>query len=64
MNILIAGGTGLIGTALEEQFRQAGHQVWILSRQKGQRDNYIYWQPAQKIIELKLYEQLLLQPGF
>ena len=52
MNILIAGGTGLIGTALEKQFRQAGHQVWILSRQKSQRDNYIFWQPAQKIIEL------------
>ena len=52
MNILIAGGTGLIGTALEKQFRQAGHQVWILSRQKSQRDNYIFWQPAQEIIEL------------
>ena len=52
MNILIAGGTGLIGAALEKQFSQAGHQVWILSRQKSQRDNYIFWQPAQKIIEL------------
>ena len=52
MNILIAGGTGLIGTALEKKFRQAGHQVWILSRQKSQRDNYIFWQPAQKIIQL------------
>ena len=52
MNILIAGGTGLIGTALEKKFSQAGHQVWILSRQKSQRDNYIFWQPAQKIIEL------------
>ena len=52
MNILIAGGTGLIGKALEKQFCQAGHQVWILSRQKSQRDNYIFWQPSQKIIEL------------
>jgi hypothetical protein len=26
--------------------------VWILSRQKSQRDNYIFWQPAQKIIQL------------
>ena len=35
-----------------QQFRQAGHKVWILSRQKSQRDNYIFWQPSQKIIEL------------
>lgn len=32
MNILITGGTGLIGRALTKSFQADGHQVWILSR--------------------------------
>lgn len=32
MNILIAGGTGLIGRALTEKLIENGHQVWVLSR--------------------------------
>ena len=32
MQILIAGGTGMIGTALTESFLADGHQVWVLTR--------------------------------
>ena len=32
MRILIAGGTGMIGTALTESFLADGHQVWVLTR--------------------------------
>ncbi len=46
LNIAIAGGTGLIGTALTHHFTSQGHQVFILTRtpqeQKG-NVNYIQW---------------------
>jgi uncharacterized protein len=32
LRILIAGGTGMIGTALTESFLADGHQVWVLTR--------------------------------
>ncbi len=32
MRILIAGGTGMIGTALTKSFLADGHQVWVLTR--------------------------------
>jgi len=35
MRILIAGGTGMIGTALTRSFLADGHQVWVLTRDTG-----------------------------
>jgi uncharacterized protein (TIGR01777 family) len=32
MRILIAGGTGMIGTALTKSFLADGHQVWVVTR--------------------------------
>lgn len=32
MNVLIAGGTGFIGSALTRSLRLDGHQVWVLTR--------------------------------
>ncbi len=36
MNILITGGTGLIGTALRESLQEKGHQITIVSRNPQQ----------------------------
>ena len=36
MNILITGGTGLIGTALKESLQEKGHQITIVSRNPQQ----------------------------
>ncbi|MEM9227656.1 MAG: NAD-dependent epimerase/dehydratase family protein, partial [Verrucomicrobiota bacterium] len=44
MKIAIAGGTGLVGTALVKYLRQAGHTCMVLSRQPG--DGHILWNPA------------------
>lgn len=41
MKILVAGGTGLIGSALAESLQKDGHQVSILSRNPGRvRDRF------------------------
>ncbi|MBI5215091.1 MAG: TIGR01777 family protein [Ignavibacteriae bacterium] len=41
MNIVIAGGTGFIGTALVESFIQSQHHVTLLSRSKHVQKHYL-----------------------
>lgn len=42
MKIIIAGGTGFLGKALENYFTERHHEVWILTR-NPKRDNEIQW---------------------
>lgn len=39
MNIMISGGTGLLGTALTQSFLADGHKVFILSRNNSSRSD-------------------------
>ena len=43
MNILIAGGSGFIGTALENLLQQAHHQVFVLTRHTPKHASQIQW---------------------
>lgn len=43
MNILIAGGTGFLGTALTKSLEQDNHKVFILTRRKPNKPNRIQW---------------------
>ena len=49
--LLLAGGTGLIGTAIKRQAEEAGWEVLTLSRSAGH--GAIHWDPAQHHISLK-----------
>jgi len=56
-NILITGGSGLIGTELTELLRQRGHRVSLLSRseQAGEHKSYV-WKVDQNYIEPGAFE--------
>ena len=43
MNVLIAGGSGFIGTALTKSLKQEGHKVFILTRRKPNGPDQIQW---------------------
>lgn len=43
MNVLIAGGSGFIGSALVKSLEQAGHQVFILTRSQPKGPEQIRW---------------------
>jgi uncharacterized protein (TIGR01777 family) len=43
MNILIAGGSGFLGTVLTKSLEQDGHQVFILTRRNPKATNQIQW---------------------
>lgn len=50
LTVLIAGGTGMIGTALSEVLSQAGHHVLLLSRSPGAQ--HIQWAPGSQALDL------------
>jgi NAD dependent epimerase/dehydratase family enzyme len=44
MNILIAGGSGFLGTALRACLTRYNHRVFILTRQAPKSDQHIQWE--------------------
>lgn len=50
--ILIAGGTGLVGTPLTNQLRKKGHEVRVLTRGKSDASKQLYnWDPKAESID-------------
>ena len=43
MNVLIAGGSGFLGSALTNSLERDGHTVFILTRRKPATPNHIQW---------------------
>ena len=58
MNILITGGTGLVGKALLEKLKANQHNVRILTRSKSEKENEFYWNVADKKIDDQAFENL------
>jgi uncharacterized protein (TIGR01777 family) len=46
MKVLIAGGSGFMGSALMQSLQTAGHTVWILSRRAANGPNILHWDGA------------------
>ena len=55
--VLIAGGTGLIGSLLEMRLRNAGYEVFILTR-NSKAKNHILWDPERNEIDVKRIESI------
>ena len=58
MNILITGGTGLVGKLLAERLKERRHNVRILTRKKSDDPKEFYWNIAEKEIDHKAFEKL------
>ncbi|AEA43647.1 TIGR01777 family oxidoreductase [Fluviicola taffensis] len=55
--IVIAGGSGFIGTGLANQLRNAGHEVWILSRKETDLPHFsLNWNPLANQIDERALE--------
>src|SRR5699024_8503614 len=48
MKILIAGASGLIGTALQSELRTRGHEVRTLVRRPARGESEYRWQPDER----------------
>ena len=46
MQVVVAGGTGLLGAALVAALRRSGHTVTVLSRGSGTGGGQVQWNPA------------------
>lgn len=51
MNILLAGGTGFLGSNLTRALESAGHSVYFLSRKKITSEFYYQWNPSRNEID-------------
>lgn len=52
MNILISGGSGLVGTQLSIMLKEKGHSIRILTRKKNNKEGYVQWDPEAGTIDV------------
>lgn len=58
MNILMSGGTGLVGKSLVKELTKKGHNVRILQRKETNNPNEFYWDLKSQFIDDKAFENL------
>ena len=58
MNVLITGGTGLIGKKLVHKLRERNHNPRVLTRKKTDNPNEFYWNTEENFIDPKAFENL------
>lgn len=52
-SVLLAGGSGMVGTALAQYFKDNGFSVYFLTTQTNADSNYLKWSPYDTFIDLK-----------
>lgn len=58
MNILITGGTGLVGKALVKKLEARGHEVRVLTRHESDDPKEFIWNISEKYIDEKAFDNL------
>ncbi|MET0589772.1 MAG: TIGR01777 family oxidoreductase [Naasia sp.] len=58
LRVLIAGASGLIGTELQRQLREAGHEVRTLVRREPRDPTEFTWAPDAKILDFRILEEI------
>jgi hypothetical protein len=58
LRVLVAGGSGLIGTELVQQLTAAGHTVQRLVRRPPRGEHEFSWAPDAKILDFRLLESV------
>ena len=56
LSILIAGGSGLIGSSITPILERRNYRVTLLSRNPGLDPNAFYWDPEQNLVDKKTFE--------
>lgn len=51
MDVVVAGGTGMVGRALAADLRQAGHHVRVLTRGEPSRADEVRWDPPAGVLD-------------
>ena len=57
--VVIAGGSGLVGSRLKEFLEEAGYRVYILTRNNElsqSSENYLFWNPSKSIIDKDYFQ--------
>nr|WP_240614457.1 TIGR01777 family oxidoreductase [Amnibacterium flavum] len=58
MRVLIAGASGLIGTELQRQLTEAGHEIRTLVRREPKSPTEFTWAPDAKILDFRLLDEV------
>lgn len=58
MKILIAGGSGLLGQALQMDLEDKGHEIRILSRSTPAKKGYFHWNPSEQHIDPNAFDSI------
>ncbi len=56
--VLIAGASGMIGTELQRQLRDAGHTVLTLVRRAPRSDAEFAWSPGSRVLDARLLDDV------
>lgn len=57
-NVLIAGGSGFVGTKLAEFLKKKDYNVRILSRKKAVDKNYFYWNHQKEVFDSEAFNNI------